>query len=120
MPHVDTRAAGLGKNHPGSRGLSVPETVGGDEKRMGILNIVTYTPLLGAAVILFFIRSDNPKMIRYAATIFSSGCARCCCIEPATIRPSAPTCSAHARSCAIALRSRAASARSSGSIPIRW
>src|SRR5437867_4157429 len=39
---------------------------------MGILNIVTYTPLLGAAVILFFIRSDNPKMIRYAATIFAT------------------------------------------------
>jgi len=39
---------------------------------MGILNIVTYTPLLGAAVILFFIRSDNPKMIRYAATLFAA------------------------------------------------
>jgi NADH-quinone oxidoreductase subunit M len=39
---------------------------------MGILNVVTYTPLLGAAIILFFIRSENPKMIRYAATLFAA------------------------------------------------
>ena len=38
---------------------------------MGILNVVTYTPLLGAAVILFFIRSENAKMIRYTATLFA-------------------------------------------------
>jgi NADH-quinone oxidoreductase subunit M len=39
---------------------------------MGILNVVTYTPLLGAAIILFFIRSENAKMIRYAATLFAA------------------------------------------------
>jgi len=39
---------------------------------MGILNVVTYTPLLGAAIILFFIRSENGKMIRYAATLFAA------------------------------------------------
>ncbi len=39
---------------------------------MGILNVVTYTPLLGAAIILFFIRSENAKMIRYTATLFAA------------------------------------------------
>jgi NADH-quinone oxidoreductase subunit M len=39
---------------------------------MGILNVVTYTPLLGAAIILFFIRNENSKMIRYAATVFAA------------------------------------------------
>ena len=39
---------------------------------MGILNVVTYTPLLGAAIILFFIRSENGKAIRYAATLFAA------------------------------------------------
>ena len=39
---------------------------------MGILNVVTYTPLLGAAIILFFIRNENSKMIRYAATLFAA------------------------------------------------
>src|SRR6266446_7010409 len=39
---------------------------------MGILNIVTYTPLLGAAVILFFIRGENDRWIRYTATFFAA------------------------------------------------
>src|SRR6266702_4226221 len=39
---------------------------------MGILNVVTYTPLLVAAIILFFIRSENGKAIRYAATLFAA------------------------------------------------
>src|SRR5712691_12945867 len=36
---------------------------------MGILNIVTYIPLVGAVVILFFIRRENGRAIRIAATI---------------------------------------------------
>src|SRR4051812_40118590 len=35
---------------------------------MGILNIVTYIPLIGALVILFFLRKENGKAIRYTAT----------------------------------------------------
>ena len=35
---------------------------------MGILNIVTYIPLVGAIVILFFLRREQPKAIRYTAT----------------------------------------------------
>jgi len=37
---------------------------------IGILNIVTYLPLLGAAVILFFF--SDPKKIRYSATLFAA------------------------------------------------
>jgi NADH-quinone oxidoreductase subunit M len=35
---------------------------------MGILNIITYIPLIGALVILFFANKDNPRMIRIVAT----------------------------------------------------
>ena len=35
---------------------------------MGILNIVTYIPLLGAVVILFFFRRENSRAIRMTAT----------------------------------------------------
>jgi NADH-quinone oxidoreductase subunit M len=38
---------------------------------MGILNLVTYIPLIGAIVILFFVRKENGKAIRYTATIFA-------------------------------------------------
>ena len=38
---------------------------------MGILNIVTYIPLIGAIVILFFLRKENGKAIRYTATLFA-------------------------------------------------
>ncbi len=38
---------------------------------MGILNLVTYTPLIGAAVILFFIRGENDRWIRITATFFA-------------------------------------------------
>jgi NADH-quinone oxidoreductase subunit M len=39
---------------------------------MGILNIVTYTPLLGALIILFFVRGqDNARWIRITATFFA-------------------------------------------------
>ncbi|MDP9360073.1 MAG: NADH-quinone oxidoreductase subunit M [Acidobacteriota bacterium] len=38
---------------------------------MGILNIVTYIPLIGAIVILFFLRKENGKSIRYTATFFA-------------------------------------------------
>jgi NADH-quinone oxidoreductase subunit M len=38
---------------------------------MGILNIVTYTPLIGAAIILFFIRGENDRWIRITATFFA-------------------------------------------------
>ena len=38
---------------------------------MGILNLVTYIPLIGAIVILFFIRKENGTAIRYTATIFA-------------------------------------------------
>ena len=38
---------------------------------MGILNIVTYIPLIGAIVILFFVRKENGRAIRYAATFFA-------------------------------------------------
>src|SRR5256714_6957271 len=37
---------------------------------IGILNVVTYLPLLGAAFILFFL--DEPKKIRYAATFVAA------------------------------------------------
>src|SRR6266571_7855686 len=37
---------------------------------IGILNVVTYLPLLGAAFILFFL--SDPKKIRYAATIVAA------------------------------------------------
>jgi NADH-quinone oxidoreductase subunit M len=35
---------------------------------MGILNIVTYIPLIGALVILFFVNKGNPRLIRIVAT----------------------------------------------------
>ena len=35
---------------------------------MGILNIVTYIPLLGAVIILFFLRRENGRAIRLMAT----------------------------------------------------
>jgi NADH-quinone oxidoreductase subunit M len=38
---------------------------------MGILNLVTYIPLIGAIVILFFVRKENGTAIRYTATIFA-------------------------------------------------
>jgi len=38
---------------------------------MGILNLVTYIPLIGAIVILFFLRKENGKAIRYTATAFA-------------------------------------------------
>jgi NADH-quinone oxidoreductase subunit M len=38
---------------------------------MGLLNIVTYTPLLGALIILFFVRGDNERWIRIMATFFA-------------------------------------------------
>jgi NADH-quinone oxidoreductase subunit M len=38
---------------------------------MGILNLVTYIPLIGAIVILFFVRKENGKAIRYTATFFA-------------------------------------------------
>ncbi|HEV7425357.1 MAG TPA: NADH-quinone oxidoreductase subunit M, partial [Thermoanaerobaculia bacterium] len=38
---------------------------------MGILNLVTYIPLIGAIVILFFVRKENGKAIRYTATAFA-------------------------------------------------
>jgi len=38
---------------------------------MGILNIVTYIPLIGAIVILFFVRKENGPAIRYTATFFA-------------------------------------------------
>jgi NADH-quinone oxidoreductase subunit M len=38
---------------------------------MGILNLVTYIPLIGAIVILFFIRKENGAAIRYTATFFA-------------------------------------------------
>ena len=37
---------------------------------IGILNVVTYLPLLGAAFILFFF--SDPKKIRYAATVVAA------------------------------------------------
>ena len=36
---------------------------------IGILNVVTYVPLVGALWILFFF--DDPKNIRYGATFFA-------------------------------------------------
>jgi NADH-quinone oxidoreductase subunit M len=38
---------------------------------MGILNLVTYIPLIGAIVILFFLRKENGTAIRYTATFFA-------------------------------------------------
>jgi len=38
---------------------------------MGILNLVTYIPLIGAIVILFFLRKENGAAIRYTATFFA-------------------------------------------------
>ncbi len=38
---------------------------------MGLLNIVTYTPLLGALIILFFIRGENDRWIRITATFIA-------------------------------------------------
>ena len=38
---------------------------------MGLLNIVTYTPLLGAAIILFFIPGRYEQWIRITATVFA-------------------------------------------------
>ncbi|HSY47436.1 MAG TPA: NADH-quinone oxidoreductase subunit M [Thermoanaerobaculia bacterium] len=38
---------------------------------MGILNIVTYIPLIGAIVILLFLRKENGAAIRYTATFFA-------------------------------------------------
>ena len=38
---------------------------------MGILNVITYIPLVGALAILFFAPKDNPRMIRWAATVFA-------------------------------------------------
>jgi NADH-quinone oxidoreductase subunit M len=38
---------------------------------MGILNLVTYTPLLGALIILFFIRGENDRWIKITATFFA-------------------------------------------------
>jgi NADH-quinone oxidoreductase subunit M len=35
---------------------------------MGILNIITYIPLVGALVILFFVNKGNPRAIRFVAT----------------------------------------------------
>ncbi len=35
---------------------------------MGILNIITYIPLVGAIIILFFLRRENSVAIRYTAT----------------------------------------------------
>jgi NADH-quinone oxidoreductase subunit M len=35
---------------------------------MGILNIITYIPLIGALVILFFVNKNNPRLIRIVAT----------------------------------------------------
>ena len=35
---------------------------------MGILNIITYIPLVGALVILFFVSKNNPRLIRIVAT----------------------------------------------------
>ena len=35
---------------------------------MGILNIVTYIPLLGAVIILFFVSRENGRAIRLMAT----------------------------------------------------
>ena len=35
---------------------------------MGILNIITYIPLAGALVILFFVNKENGRAIRIAAT----------------------------------------------------
>ena len=35
---------------------------------MGILNIITYIPLIGALVILFFVNKGNPRLIRIVAT----------------------------------------------------
>ncbi|HXH93846.1 MAG TPA: Fe-S-binding domain-containing protein, partial [Thermoanaerobaculia bacterium] len=35
---------------------------------MGILNIVTYIPLIGAVLILLFLPKENGKAIRYTAT----------------------------------------------------
>ncbi len=38
---------------------------------MGILNIVTYIPLIGALTILFFVNGKNGAAIRWTATIFA-------------------------------------------------
>jgi NADH-quinone oxidoreductase subunit M len=38
---------------------------------MGILNIVTYIPLIGAIIILFFVRKENGAAIRYTATFIA-------------------------------------------------
>ncbi|MFP5247138.1 MAG: NADH-quinone oxidoreductase subunit M, partial [Thermoanaerobaculia bacterium] len=36
---------------------------------MGILNIITYIPLIGALVILFFVNKNNARAIRIVATL---------------------------------------------------